>query len=56
MVCAGLSNKEIARQLKIGVATAKSHVHNLLSKMNVQRRGQAASRMGLTGGGSGSLR
>jgi DNA-binding NarL/FixJ family response regulator len=43
LISAGLSNKEIARRLDIGVATTKSHVHNLLNKMNVQRRGQAAA-------------
>jgi two-component system, NarL family, nitrate/nitrite response regulator NarL len=39
----GLSNKEIARQLNIGVATTKSHVHNLLGKLGLQTRAQAAS-------------
>lgn len=43
MIGDGLSNKEIARQLNIGVATTKSHVHNLLGKLGLQRRGQAAS-------------
>ena len=38
----GLSNKEIARRLVIEVATTKSHVHNLLEKLNLARRGQAA--------------
>jgi DNA-binding NarL/FixJ family response regulator len=52
LIGAGLSNKEIARRLNIGVATAKSHVHNLLGKMNVQRRGQAAARLGTSGGGA----
>jgi len=42
MIGAGLSNKEIARRLNIGVGTTKSHVHNLLGKLNVQRRAQAA--------------
>lgn len=42
MISAGLSNKEIARRLNIGVGTTKSHVHNLLGKLNVQRRTQAA--------------
>jgi DNA-binding NarL/FixJ family response regulator len=51
LIGAGLSNKDIARKLNIGVATAKSHVHNLLNKMNVQRRGQAANRIGLGDGG-----
>lgn len=47
LIGAGLSNKEIARRLNIGVSTTKSHVHNLLGKLNVQRRGQiAASALG----------
>jgi DNA-binding NarL/FixJ family response regulator len=43
LITIGLSDKEIARQLKIGVGTTKSHVHNLLAKLNVQRRGQVAA-------------
>jgi two-component system, NarL family, nitrate/nitrite response regulator NarL len=43
MIGEGLSNKEIARRLNIGVATTKSHVHNLLGKLGLQKRGQAAS-------------
>jgi len=42
MIGAGLSNKDIARRLNIGLAMTKTHVHNLLSKLNIQRRGQAA--------------
>jgi len=38
----GLTNKEIARRLEIGLATAKSHVHNLLGKLGLERRAQAA--------------
>jgi DNA-binding NarL/FixJ family response regulator len=56
LIGAGLSNKEIARQLDIGVATAKSHVHNLLGKMNVQRRTQAAARLSTFGDGSAGSR
>ena len=41
----GLSNKEIARRLNIGVATTKSHVHNALGKMNLRSRGQIAGWM-----------
>jgi two-component system nitrate/nitrite response regulator NarL len=37
-----LSDKEIARQLNISLATTKSHVHNLFGKLNLQRRGQVA--------------
>lgn len=43
MIGDGLSNKEIARRLNIGLATTKSHVHNLLGKLGLQRRSQAAS-------------
>jgi two-component system nitrate/nitrite response regulator NarL len=39
----GLSNKEIAAELVIEPATAKNHVHNVLRKLNVHRRGQAAA-------------
>ena len=39
----GLSNKEIATQLAIGVATAKNHVHNLLTKLRVSTRAEAAA-------------
>ena len=42
MVAEGLSNKEIARRLKIELSTTKSHVHNLLGKLGLQRRGQIA--------------
>ena len=41
----GLSNKDIARQLGIEVATVKNHVHSILAKLRVHRRGQAAARM-----------
>jgi two-component system nitrate/nitrite response regulator NarL len=41
----GLSNKEIARTLRIEVATVKNHVHNLLEKLGVERRAQAAARV-----------
>jgi len=42
LISTGLSNKEIARRLNIGLATTKSHVHNALRKLNLERRGQAA--------------
>ena len=41
----GLSNKEIAVQLGIEVATVKNHVHNLLEKLRVHRRAEAAARL-----------
>jgi two-component system, NarL family, nitrate/nitrite response regulator NarL len=34
----GLSNKEIAQRLSIEVATVKNHVHNILEKLDIQRR------------------
>lgn len=45
LVDQGLSNKEIARQLGIEVATVKNHVHNILEKLGVHRRGEAAALM-----------
>ncbi len=41
----GLSNKEIAQRLCIDVHTIKNHVHNVLEKLGVQRRGEAAARV-----------
>jgi len=39
----GLSNKAIARQLGIQATTVKNHVHNILDKLKVHRRGEAAA-------------
>jgi DNA-binding NarL/FixJ family response regulator len=39
----GLSNKQIARRLCIEVATVKNHVHHILVKLQVERRGAAAA-------------
>ncbi len=41
----GMSNKEIAGRLGIELATAKNHVHNILEKLHVHRRGEAAARV-----------
>jgi two-component system, NarL family, nitrate/nitrite response regulator NarL len=45
LIRSGLSDKEIARQLNISLATTKSHVHNLLGKLNVRRRSQVADHL-----------
>jgi two-component system nitrate/nitrite response regulator NarL len=42
---AGLSNKAIARELRIGLSTVKNHVHRILEKLSVTRRGEAAARI-----------
>jgi DNA-binding NarL/FixJ family response regulator len=41
----GLSNKQIAGRLCIEVSTVKNHVHNILEKLNVRSRGEAAARL-----------
>jgi DNA-binding NarL/FixJ family response regulator len=43
LVDRGHSNKEIARRLRIGPATVKNHVHNILEKLHVHRRAEAAA-------------
>ena len=39
----GLTNQAIAQALGIEVPTVKNHVHSILEKMRVKRRGEAAS-------------
>jgi len=41
----GRSNKEIARHLRISAATVKNHIHNILLKLHVGRRGEAVARL-----------
>ncbi len=45
LIDGGLSNKEIAVRLVIEVATVKNHVHNILDKLHVSSRGEAAERV-----------
>ena len=42
----GLSNKEIALRLGIGVSTVKNHVHGILCRLAVHRRGEAVLKLG----------
>lgn len=42
LLAQGQANKEIARNLNIGEKTVKTHVSNILSKLNVPSRTQAA--------------
>jgi DNA-binding NarL/FixJ family response regulator len=42
LIAGGMSNKEIARELGIGEKTVKTHVSNILGKMGVLSRTQAA--------------
>lgn len=39
----GLSNKQIAQQLRIELPTVKNHVHHILGKLGVHRRAEAAA-------------
>jgi two-component system nitrate/nitrite response regulator NarL len=53
LIEAGLSNKEIAIRLHIEVATVKNHVHNLLDKLHVTTRAEAAAQIGARKAGPG---
>ncbi len=44
LVAAGRSNREIAQELVLAVGTVKSHIHNILQKLNVSSRMQAVAR------------
>jgi DNA-binding NarL/FixJ family response regulator len=43
LIDTGLSNKEIAARLSIRVPTVKNHVHNILEKLRVNHRAEAAA-------------
>jgi two-component system, NarL family, nitrate/nitrite response regulator NarL len=45
LIEAGLSNKQIAQRLSLGTSTVKNHVHELLGRMGVGRRAEAAARI-----------
>jgi len=46
LVGQGFSNKEIAKDLRIGPSTVKNHVHSILEKLNVRRRSAVAHQLG----------
>lgn len=43
LMARGLSNKEIAREVHIEISTVKNHVHNILEKLHIRRRGEVAT-------------
>lgn len=45
LIDAGLGNREIADRLHIAVPTVKAHVHNILDKLDVEKRAAAASKL-----------
>ena len=42
LIAAGLGDKQVARELNISLATVKTHVHNLLGKLQLRHRGEVA--------------
>jgi two-component system, NarL family, nitrate/nitrite response regulator NarL len=47
LVARGLSNPEIAERLTLELGTVKNHVHNILDKLNVSSRHEAAAYLNL---------
>lgn len=45
LMARGLSNKQIARSLSVQDNTVKNHVHSILTKLGVHRRGEVIARM-----------
>jgi two-component system, NarL family, nitrate/nitrite response regulator NarL len=43
LIDCGMTNKEIAAQLCVELATVKNHVHHILDKLHVRRRTEAAT-------------
>jgi two-component system, NarL family, nitrate/nitrite response regulator NarL len=46
LLALGLSNKEIAGRLLLGVSTVKNHVHTVLQKLGAHTRAEAVARLG----------
>jgi two-component system, NarL family, nitrate/nitrite response regulator NarL len=47
LVCIGLSNKIVARKLKVSEGTVKLHLHRVFQKLGVQRRAELAFTLSL---------
>ncbi|NLG98356.1 MAG: response regulator transcription factor [Chloroflexi bacterium] len=43
LICEGMNNQQIADHLVLGLSTVKSHISNILSKLGVSSRTEAAS-------------
>jgi two-component system response regulator DevR len=59
LVAEGKTNKEIAEEVFLSDKTVKNYVSSILSKLNLQRRAQAAAyiaRRGMGGGGPGAAK
>jgi DNA-binding NarL/FixJ family response regulator len=52
LIAEGLSNKEIAGELCLGLPTVKNYAHSILAKYGVRRRSAVAGRH-FTKGGAG---
>ncbi len=48
LIDTGLTNKQIALELRISMATVKNHVHNILEKLEVPRRAAIRGRLAST--------
>ena len=45
LIAKGKSNKHIARDLELSVATVKNHIHSIFCKLRVKCRAEAAARV-----------
>jgi len=55
LICEGMSNKEIAGQLKIATYTIKSHIHNIMEKLALHTRLEVATYAAAGGGRSNDV-
>jgi len=49
LICGGLSNKDIARELGLSLGTVKIHVHSILQKLGERSRNSLIIRHGTRG-------